>query len=1725
MAKINYNDIQDMNVSWENYAGSSVEKFIKKELNSKAGWIYRSRTKEGDYYYLYGFTSYEQYEAWNNGDSSITPLFRVQLPNIENDIFAVNLSTNSNTNKIVNLGDGVKIGLKYTSTSTNPTTMEVTDTWNDGTLIISRSANGSAYIDVAKLTISPVAHNSTEYHEYDITRYLADGNNKIRIRVEDNVNGSVSGNVTFQSIVNTTLRIENATPAEQPLRGLQLQYYIEGQVAKSLNIVVNQGGVSKSFNFNIGENTYIEVPYTTPLMEMDLNTGIINVEAWLSVDDTILESYHIENQFYYSDAADTTPIILLNNINTNVVNYTNTHLVDFTLYNQGGDVTISVKSSNSDTEYFKIEYKDCEIGVVYPVYTTLEVESSADSLSAIMSISSDRYTCEPIVITIDNTEKMSPTDGADFVLNPKNRTNTEQNPARIINAQTGLQVSSDFTGFGFINDGWLSDENNIKVLRIPAEHSLEITYDVLDRIYNGTTIELDYKVYNIFNDDDVVFSFSSETANHNPLGFIMNATEATFYTAEKQTKRDQDIIFQEETRTHLAINIIPNLANSGLNFIRLFVNGVMNREILYNNSDVFKNGAIKLNFGSENCDIDIYGIRVYKKSLSATDVRQDYMSSIPNIEDKIAFKSANNILSSNGTISYDRVKSLYNTLVWTGQIPSYTTGDRAYSGTLNINILNDNEHSGTITNLRIKGQGSSSKGYWKWNHQYDMDKLEDENENVINSIFTNLNGDEYSGYAISSKSPFAKKLVSKLNWASSMQSHKIGSTALYTDLWKEIVGGNSITKTPGYEKVRVSVEEKPFLYFIKETENATPVFYGLVTFGSGKYDKPTFGYDKKVFPDYLILEGSDNGMPLTLRQVPWIDEEVTYNSGEEYYEYAGQGNLDYGMGKQENLHYFKDAFNFTYLHTPRLKPYTNDSELTDPSYQYWNTNTKKVKRYDWISETWVDGAITAQRLCEYHAATQEDVDNNIASKVGEKVIDVYPIYDELNIETQSGLNRNSYNSDAEFNAAVIAWRVSDFRSKISVYYNVDDVIYSISILKLIAASDNRCKNTYEYLDPITHKICLAQDDMDTLMLTDNVGRKTKPYYVEEYDLDAQNKPYFNGSDNAFFMLMDMAFEAEEKNMMNMIFNKMRNLFDNPMNCIQNYFFNVQEYFPAVAYNETARLLYEEAAVAEADGRYENATPPITQSLGNQLEAEKQWWRRRIPYMQSWSSSDPFYTRSTVEPNIMFRSMTTVGGNNPSYQFALTPWQWLYPKVGTGQYLSVDTARVRPLNQYTTVTLATDGNTDTYIYGSDYYTNFGEFGGVSLSEAFRLNGKRLLSFSADSRNVTSYEFRPSSMTINCPALKTLSLYGCSTLGGSLDLSTEKKLTTVELRNTGLTSLIVPETTTLTDIKLPALSSLYLVNCPNANVSNIDYSNFISLTTDNSNVALGAVNNSTNLNNIDFRNINLNITSYSKSNKMYDLLVADGNTCSGTVQLNKTLTNQEKNTLMVKYGKIDSAGNSLYVIYNTQTSSNATINGDDEIAQGRTKQYVINYNGNDIKEYSWNVSNVASYTPNSNRCSITAKTDSLDNIIISCNLTRVNGTVLNVTKTVSVTTDNQITGVNLEDMDISFTQGSYSVPINILPANYNSDYTVTRVELSSNAFVELSSWTKTNILLRVISSNNTDVIYNATLSITIKDDQNNLFNDECNIYFINPITGFAVNGENVGYGEYYEIEGIE
>ena len=1528
MAKVINDPIPSIEVNWENYSGQSVETFIKDQLKSKAGYFYRTPQKIGDYYYMYGFYNQESWEKWMETADNDLILCRVQFPNLENDTFSATLATTSNTDKLVNLGEGVVITLQYKSYSTNPTTHEVTDTYNDGTLIIMRSANGAPWSTVGRVTMSPVPYASSQFVNFDLTPYIVDGDNKIRLRVEDNVNGSISNNVQFASVIDTTLAIRNATDASQPLSSLMLKYYIEGQVAKTLNVkITDSQGHQETFSQSIGSNTYIETPYQYLISDGgSIANGIIQVEAWLTVDDTVLQSDHVINQFYYYQGSGDTAIVLLNNVNRNPANYTTTKLFDFVVYNKTTNVVIRVTDGN--TTFLQYTYYNCVPGTIYNFVNTLEVESDATTVQLMYTATTSDMTATEH-FTLDNSENFNPTAGADFILNPKLHNNSEAHPNTIINEVTGKAVTSTWQNFSFgTGDGWVQNDLGYPVLRVPAGRKLTINYDSLDNTTEGTTIELDYMVYGVFDDNEEVLRIGNVLENGNVLGLTMRALDGNFMTQDNQSKRDQDFHFGENRRMHLAVNILPNVSGSGLNYVRLFINGIINREFQYTTNDVFHTDVIPIIIGAENNDVDIFSIRVYKKGLSASDVRQDYMSSIPTTAEKIAYKTANDILSANGTISYDKARVKYNTLVWTGKHPEYWTGNVKYRGDLKIEIVGDPAHSGTLKNVEIKGQGSSSRGYWKWNHTHKI-----KNDSVI--LDNDGNVLDQSGWQVVAGTPYAKLLVSKRNWASSAQSHKIGATKLYNDLWKAIVGGNGITRTQGYEDVRNAVIEVPFLMFFRDNENATPVFDGFSTWGSAKHDEPTFWGSTEVFPDYMMMEGSDNGIPLTLFQVPWFEDEVHYSADDDAFVYANMVSWDWEDGNDKH-EYWVPMHNFIYEHSTRLRGFTGDAttldnlgDSADKSYQYYNTTNGKVYRYDYIGQRWVNGGTTKTE--------------------GQ--------YDELNIFTQTGLTSSA--TVDELKAA----RVAQFKAGIGNYINVNDHLYSMQFIKMIAASDNWCKNTFFYLDPVTHKWCLMQDDLDTIFATDNVGRNTKPYWVEEHDtFDNGTKYYFNGEDNVFFNLMQEAFETELRAMMKTILDTMASSeFGNGSvtKCMDDYFFSVQKYFPAVAYNETARLLYEEAAQAQAAGQYTNGTPPLSQSMGDMLSCEEAFWERRGIYLASYASSSPFYVRSTG--SLGYRSVRRTDATNPTYRFQLKPWIYLYPKTGIGQSMAADNTRVHAGTVYQSLPLSTDGNTDCFIYGADYYTDFGEFGGHAIGEAFNLSGQHLRRFSADSRVASDYQFRPLSMTVLCPNLQYLCLYGCSTLSGSLDLRDCKKIITLDLRGTGLTGVMFPESDTLTTANVPGLTSVTIKNCPalstfySTNISALQ-----SLTTDNQAVLDFCLDNATNLTTVVLDNVDYTTEDTNKSNRMYDLLVNANTQATGHIKINKDLNRAQWQALVTKYGNIDDPSNQLYVEYNVTSSDAVTLTGVDSIGGASTQVFQANYVGSDFNRFEWTISGAESYT---------------------------------------------------------------------------------------------------------------------------------------------------------------------
>ncbi len=163
--------------------------------------------------------------------------------------------------------------------------------------------------------------------------------------------------------------------------------------------------------------------------------------------------------------------------------------------------------------------------------------------------------------------------------------------------------------------------------------------------------------------------------------------------------------------------------------------------------------------------------------------------------------------------------------------------------------------------------------------------------------------------------------------------------------------------------------------------------------------------------------------------------------------------------------------------------------------------------------------------------------------------------------------------------------------------------------------------------------------------------------------------------------------------------------------MKKYFWdNAQNYFTKSAYNSDAEYKYEEAWPKYASGDYDVDVHPLSQSLGDHLEAEMLWARQRLIYMMSKWGYGPFaqYTDSCLG-RINFRTQL-------AQAFKLTPFMDLYPTILSGQGATHASADRVLSGEEVTISGAGGTNTNVYIMAADELESIGDLSTLTVDAA-------------------------------------------------------------------------------------------------------------------------------------------------------------------------------------------------------------------------------------------------------------------------------------------------------------------------------------------------------------------------------------------------------------------------
>lgn len=1618
-----------------------VERFLKAQLREVAGkqtiGTFKVVINQDLQNVMAGFESEELYEEWRQlsdedkwGEAGQQYLLTYAvLPSAEgSDAYVVSLSLQSSPAQI-QPNSNVTINVKGASQVIHPSG-QGTEPYNEplAIQIQTRLSTNVSWQTRGEVTIQA---NETNWTSISLQPYLYEGMNYVRIRAVGEQATSI-WNAFSLNVVNLTLSFAN--PFATPLTGdtLSLRYRIGGAVSKNIRFEFGTGTgddftaqfawdsddptIAAACNIFLGEaidSTGREFVFTNPTM---LNTlladGVHTVKAQLYSSESV-QSEWVENQFMVNRQNLSTPFVAVNNFVRRHENWTEVKLFDWTAYTGGSgeiEVHFALKDEENTTTYLEWTYNAVD-GMLYPFTTQIGIElpnAEIEAFGAYMHITDSlgNALAEPIPFTFGNSATNQPKAGADFYLNPSSRNNAEANPNTIINARTGTAVTSEFNGFNFVTDGWMEvnkdvnstalDAEKVRALHIPANRKLKIQYNPFSDFVSGehrdkyATFEMDFRTSSIVDDNEPIFTIKASNTDH--IGFTLKPTEAYLITSARAAIDDQNVSWAEDRRMHLVVNVQYNItgAQTGtpLNLIRIFLNGIIEREFFYTagnnstNGDRFTEAGASMWIGSTSADIDIFGIRCYKGSstqLSVQDVVQNYKASLGSIAEKVAFNDANNILDDYGNIDYNKCSGKYNVILHTGRLPKYGMESKGETEgvTLDIDIVGDETHSGTLTNLTATGQGTTAMTYYDWNQQY---KITD--DTVFTSRNETIEPTTGKGYAIQSGEAKAKKLVGKINFASSMQSHKLGLTWIYNDLFKRLVSNNTITEPSQmtkYPEARNAVFEKPFLFFHRETEGSPIVFKYLMTFGAGKGDKPTFGFKKGVenTGNMLMVEGANNDRPLALFQIPWNDDVyyVTKDQDKvngEAWHYNGIKQLNFGLGEtaeNELGEYPSNTaavnaqiafFNFVYLHYSRLNVFTGNlsslraSTSVDTTKFYWVTandvglssNQFDLFRYDNITGTWVDAGVA-----------------KIANGR----------YEKLNLLTQYnafcqdlGITPSTIDTEARFNRANETFqdmRRAHFRARASNHIEVTDALYHSCFVKFYAGTDNRAKNTYYYTDPETLRIRFEADDLDTMIKTNNLGQNRKPYYVEEHDQNQSGEYYWQGEASGFYNLLEETFATEMTTMMYSMMAAMPSMAPEgktPKGSVigfhEDYFLSTQDYFPAVAYNAQAQKVYENAAIAQANGEYENGTvQAITQSVGSQRWSEYQWLVDRIMYISSWCEYGEFAGSSSASGGLSWT------GTSATYNFTLTPAKWLYPRIGSDSSNFPAAAnggrtRVPAGTPFQYPTIQTQSDSRIFIRGINYLFEIGDMNIAVSSDqgTFDFTGRKLQKITINPNGTDANLFNAGGITISgARNIKEFVVRGVTTLRGAVDLSKCTRLEKIDLRGSeGMAEMRSPEGSVLKYLYLPStITTLSLVSPASLldfSIASLANLRNLSISGEAGTYAYNLLNSCINDNaplysftaSVEWTDCPISILSY-----LANLPVTD---IRGTiaVRVSDVVTLDLKQT-MLKWGDIDDPTNALYITYTLLNVSSVFITGQKYFNTTGTKTFGITAGaGNDV-----------------------------------------------------------------------------------------------------------------------------------------------------------------------------------
>lgn len=1608
--------IPDLKTSWENYGGKQVEAFLKDQLSSLTA------QKIGDWHLvngddgiatLYGFASIDTKEQWQQ---------YIEAGNTEE---AAKLVLSSVSFYSQPVQDDYTLAARITKNLDNPMVMGAENlmkfTYNcyyggDPTDVDTQpgyarfTVNGTQ-LDALRMTLTP----GSDY-TVDLGPYLTQENNTVKLEIGNQHGKSRTWTITVRAL-EIVLYLDNSYE-ESLVRQSDWRLRVGCRGVEALvHLLIDGREVATS---TITNSTYDFAVDTTDT----LNAGSHKIELYAENAAYGLRSETITT--YFIKAGLSTPSVCVGKDADRRVTMYGTASVPYFFYYP--------HATAGSTATVNFEIRD-NSGNVLATGAPQIVAIKADGTSGMQewrgTIGDNRYLeLGEIVVAIKlgSTEALHKMDVIDagVVLEPATeckiylsaagRTNADsdaENWHSEYDGQTTCTVerSPNFklTGEnGFNNDRFLIKSGKYITLagNLPFAQDFGVNANAAAN-RTGKTFEFEFKTLNCTNSDAKIM----ECLNGG-VGFVIYANRVELHSAagvlETRYSDEEKVrvgFCIDGTTTHCINKLIDGTIESDCNIAYIYVNGVIVRMIDYNSATWRQANPQNIVIGSTDCDIELYTVRIYDKSLNYQQMINNFAYDTPELEEKIAIARRNNVLDSSNAVDFAKVTAaLPNTPYKIWEIPRMPTGKKDWvkSNTEFVNPNWEPEHGHACASFDcqqhdIALDGTSSLSYpdpyKNWANKY-------------NGIWTLHLGDTdlvITKYSITvGVADAEKQFVDKVNFASSegisnilamnaYQKILLGAASLYPNLLtpqqaKQQAEGNEIS-------YRHSLSGFPIIGWLRSYENGTPSvrFLSLFNFINNKYSASIFGFDESGDAEAWEVEDNVNFF------MDYLDE-----------------------GTYENDKWNCLATTLYYARIPKESPTTGEdygTAGTATQVSQANAENYWLRRFhNWIVS------------CNPHVADRHRLR--------------YGSYANLNSPVTIG--------DTTYRQDTPDYRLAKFNAEYADYMSKESALFYLNFCDNDLCTDSFDKNMTIALvrqKPDGPKIAyFFLRDTDTSKMFNNRGPlafrffhewndsydgstgETGTILGETYDPETQQynvqcsvgTPVYNGRLSGLFDCVNMAWPNDRRAM----YQAMRSAGLNAADMMKLY----NEYW-----NQWSEALYN------TDGMGYANTARFDMAYGDKREIYKYFYKYRQRYMDSKFNAN---TSQALELRLW----------GPGAGVALRHYCPIYAALNWG---AGDIKTVRSLEPGQPAYFPTSGNNNTEttftVYDADLLTEISTYvdmpdgsvvenGLQAISTSLDVTGlefcKRLKSFVLDYSEKaanTNLSNRVTNVGVS-KALQKLVIRNCPNVTGAFNLQSEQ-IQEVDLRDTNAGGLSIPETDSLVSVQLgksirtltlngmgnlatltlqghALLTKLEINDCPKAPTRAL----LESILSDGSNI----------LSEVKMRGIKWTGFSVSYLEQLTDMKLANPDCeITGEITVTGAVNFALKAKLIRAWGNVDGAG-TLTINYTKRALSSAIIVGDIYMSQAG-KDYALSIqpeplNANRFTAIKWSISNTEYGTidPGSGVVHVTKVGEEANNpsATVTCEITTDTGDVVKATQVIGFYVRSCKVG------DIVFSDGTYS-----------------------------------------------------------------------------------------------------